>query len=286
MSDGTAGEDFWIDLDQPQPQSRSEAPARPQPPANRDDEAGHGAPGGGHTRDEPGAPDEAGARTEQAVTPPGPAAGDGTWIDLDQPREPAQQAEAPPEPGHPRPATGDSTFIDLDQPPELTEQAEALPEPGRPGSATGDSTWIDLDEPREAPSRGGADDRVAASPARAETAELLLDFTGLGRHLRVARGGTVRLGRSTRWATPDAADLLADERTVSGRHAEVEFAEDGRVWLTEVPRGSSNGTRVNGGLALTPGHRHEIHNGDTVELGPRVEFLVRRPTPHRGATAP
>ncbi|NYV78669.1 FHA domain-containing protein [Streptomyces sp. UH6] len=117
-------------------------------------------------------------------------------------------------------------------------------------------------------------------------AVLLLDFTGLGRHLRVARGGTVRLGRSTRWATPEAADLLADERTVSGRHADVEFAEDGRVWLTEVPRGSSNGTRVNGGLALTPGHRHEIHNGDTVELGPRVEFLVRRPTPHRGATAP
>jgi predicted component of type VI protein secretion system len=66
-----------------------------------------------------------------------------------------------------------------------------------------------------------------------------------------------------------------DESTVAGQHASVEYAEDGTVWLTEVAEGSTNGIRVNQHQVLTPGRGLRIHTGDTVWLGPHVNFLVR-----------
>ncbi|MFE1311342.1 FHA domain-containing protein [Streptomyces sp. NPDC058755] len=100
-----------------------------------------------------------------------------------------------------------------------------------------------------------------------------LVFRGGGRHLDVPRGSEIRLGRSSSWA-PEASELLADEHTVSARHATLDHASDGAAWLTEVPQGATNGTRVNG-LVLEPGSRVPLRDGDRVELGPEVEFVVR-----------
>ncbi|MFF9486016.1 FHA domain-containing protein [Streptomyces sp. NPDC014676] len=112
-------------------------------------------------------------------------------------------------------------------------------------------------------------------PTRAREAGVALRFPGLGGQLLLTRGQTVRLGRSRNWATPEAAEILADESTVSGRHASVEYAEDGTVWLTEVAEGSTNGIRVNRHQVLTPGQALRLRTGDTVWLGPHVTFLVR-----------
>ncbi|MFD6421113.1 FHA domain-containing protein [Streptomyces sp. NPDC060198] len=112
-----------------------------------------------------------------------------------------------------------------------------------------------------------------ASGARTDGQELRLVFRSVGRHLGLRRGEEVTLGRSTTWA-PDAATFLADETTVSGRHARVHHAGDGTAWITEVEQGATNGTRVNGRV-LVPGAREQLRDGDTVHLGPRVSFLVR-----------
>ncbi|MGW2704032.1 FHA domain-containing protein [Streptomyces sp. NPDC001340] len=100
-----------------------------------------------------------------------------------------------------------------------------------------------------------------------------LVFRGGGRHLDVPRGSEIRLGRSSSWA-PEASELLADEDTVSAQHATLVHASDGAAWLTEVPQGASNGTRVNDRV-LEPGSRIRLRDGDRVELGPEVEFIVR-----------
>ncbi|MFJ5974363.1 FHA domain-containing protein [Streptomyces sp. NPDC093060] len=99
-----------------------------------------------------------------------------------------------------------------------------------------------------------------------------LVFRG-GRHLDVPRGSEIRLGRSSSWA-PEASELLADEDTVSAQHATLDHASDGTAWLTEVPQGATNGTRVNDSV-LVPGSRVRLRDGDRVELGPGVEFIVR-----------
>ncbi|WP_240957864.1 FHA domain-containing protein [Streptomyces barkulensis] len=124
----------------------------------------------------------------------------------------------------------------------------------------------------------GGDRPAAARPAGGG---LRLVFRGMGRHLDVGRGETVRLGRSEEWA-PRAFGILAEETTVSGRHACVEHAEDGTAWVTEVREGASNGTLVNGRV-LVPGVRERLSEGDTVGLGPRVGFLVRGLAPRPGA---
>lgn len=100
-----------------------------------------------------------------------------------------------------------------------------------------------------------------------------LVFRGGGRHLDVQRGSEIRLGRSRDWA-PEASELLADEDTVSARHATLLHAPDGAAWLTEVPRGATNGTRVNDRV-LVPGSPVRLRAGDRVELGPGVEFVVQ-----------
>lgn len=102
---------------------------------------------------------------------------------------------------------------------------------------------------------------------------LRLVFRGGGRHLDVPRGSEIRLGRSGSWA-PEASELLADEETVSARHATLVHASDGAAWLTEVPRGATNGTRVNDRV-LVPGSRVRLRDGDRVELGPEVGFVVQ-----------
>ncbi|MFF4571800.1 FHA domain-containing protein [Streptomyces sp. NPDC001410] len=100
-----------------------------------------------------------------------------------------------------------------------------------------------------------------------------LVFRGGGRHLDVPRGSEIRLGRSSSWA-PEASELLVDEDTVSAQHATLVHASDGAAWLTEVPWGATNGTRVNDRV-LVPGSRVRLRDGDRVELGPGVEFIVR-----------
>ncbi|GGV70175.1 hypothetical protein GCM10010294_28000 [Streptomyces griseoloalbus] len=120
-----------------------------------------------------------------------------------------------------------------------------------------------------------APERTPARPARTQGLHIALHFPTLGGRLLLNRGQTVRLGRSRSWATPEAAEILADESTVSGQHASVEYAEDGTVWLTEVAEGSTNGIRVNHHQVLTPGRGLRIRTGDTVWLGPHVNFLVR-----------
>ncbi|MFJ9863008.1 FHA domain-containing protein [Streptomyces sp. NPDC101165] len=100
-----------------------------------------------------------------------------------------------------------------------------------------------------------------------------LVFRGGGRHLDVPRGSEIRLGRSSSWA-PEASELLADEDTVSAQHATLVHASDGAAWLTEVPRGATNGTRVNDRV-LVPGSRVRLRAGDRVELGPGVAFIVQ-----------
>ncbi|MFI6348417.1 FHA domain-containing protein [Streptomyces sp. NPDC050560] len=93
-----------------------------------------------------------------------------------------------------------------------------------------------------------------------------------GGHLDVARGEELRLGRSRGWA-PRAYRLLADETSVSARHATVVHTPDGASWVTEVPQGASNGTRLNDRV-LRPGSRARMHDDDRVWLGPRVSFTV------------
>ncbi|MER8119540.1 FHA domain-containing protein [Streptomyces sp. NPDC094031] len=113
---------------------------------------------------------------------------------------------------------------------------------------------------------------------------LRLVFRGGGRHLDVPRGAELRLGRSESWA-PEAAALMADEETVSARHATLVHTPEGAAWLTEVPRGASNGTRVNDRV-LTPGSPVRLRDGDRVDLGPEVDFVVRGIEDEPGDAAP
>ncbi|MGM0350545.1 MULTISPECIES: FHA domain-containing protein [Streptomyces] len=113
---------------------------------------------------------------------------------------------------------------------------------------------------------------------------LRLVFRGGGRHLDVPRGSEIRLGRSESWA-PEAAGLMADEETVSARHATLVHTPDGAAWLTEVPRGASNGTRVNDRV-LVPGSPVRLRDGDRVDLGPEVDFIVRGIEEEPGNAAP
>ncbi|MGW5971790.1 FHA domain-containing protein [Streptomyces sp. NPDC055186] len=157
-----------------------------------------------------------------------------------------------------------------------------------PDSGSDSDGWISLTPGALSPPRP-APEHTSSRPTRAVRARLALDFRGLGGQLLLDRGQTVRLGRSRSWATPEAAEILADEPTVSGQHAGVEYAEDGTVWLTEVAEGSTNGVRVNRHQVLTPGHRLRVHTGDTVWLGPHINFLIRGgfpPTPDSATQPP
>ncbi|MEU6367286.1 FHA domain-containing protein [Streptomyces sp. NPDC046931] len=112
----------------------------------------------------------------------------------------------------------------------------------------------------------------AGQPAEPAAGALRLVFGGAGRCLEVPPGAEVHLGRSRGWA-PETAEFLS-EATVSARHATVSYASDGTAWVTEVAQGATNGTRLNRRV-LVPGQRERLRNGDTVELGPRVDFTVR-----------
>ncbi|MFQ6145163.1 FHA domain-containing protein [Streptomyces seoulensis] len=123
--------------------------------------------------------------------------------------------------------------------------------------------------PVAARERGGGAGRAAG---RIAGGALRLVLRGGAGHLDVPRGAVLHLGRSGGWA-PEAAGLLADEPSVSARHATVEHTADGAAWVTEVPQGATNGTRVNE-LVLRPGSRFRLRNGDRVGLGPWVDFVV------------
>ncbi|MET9450638.1 FHA domain-containing protein [Streptomyces cinerochromogenes] len=110
-------------------------------------------------------------------------------------------------------------------------------------------------------------------PERLAGGALRLVFRSGGRHLVVPRGAELRLGRSSSWA-PEASPLLAHEETVSGRHATVLHTADGAAWVTEVAQGATNGTRLNDRV-LVPDRAERLRNGDRIELGPRVGFVVR-----------
>ncbi|MFF7552436.1 FHA domain-containing protein [Streptomyces olivaceus] len=138
--------------------------------------------------------------------------------------------------------------------------------------------WISVVRATTLPPPRRASGTAAPHSVRAVRAQLALDFGELGGPLLLDRGQTVRLGRSRGWATPDAAGILSGESSVSARHASVEYAEDGTVWLTEVPEGSTNGVRV-GRHVLAPGHRLRVRTGDTVWLGPHVSFRLRGGAP-------
>ncbi|MEU0475771.1 FHA domain-containing protein [Streptomyces olivaceus] len=138
--------------------------------------------------------------------------------------------------------------------------------------------WISVVRATTLPPPRRAAGTAAPHSVRAVRARLALDFGGLGGPLLLDRGQTVRLGRSSGWATPDAAGILSGESSVSARHASVEYAEDGTVWLTEVPEGSTNGVRVDQHV-LAPGHRLRVRTGDTVWLGPHVSFRIRGGAP-------
>ncbi|GAA3958894.1 hypothetical protein GCM10022384_09710 [Streptomyces marokkonensis] len=122
-----------------------------------------------------------------------------------------------------------------------------------------------------------ADGRAPTGTARASArgTALRLVFRGAGSRLEVPPGGELPLGRDPDWA-PEAAGLLAEESTVSSRHARVAHGEDGTASLTEVPQGSTNGVRINDRV-LIPGRTELLVDGDRVWLGPLVSFTVRVP---------
>ncbi|MER7917107.1 MULTISPECIES: FHA domain-containing protein [unclassified Streptomyces] len=70
-----------------------------------------------------------------------------------------------------------------------------------------------------------------------------------------------------------------------GRGATLVHTPEGAAWLTEVPRGASNGTRVNDRV-LTPGSPVRLRDGDRVDLGPEVDFVVRGIEDEPGDAAP
>ncbi|MFI2203166.1 FHA domain-containing protein [Streptomyces sp. NPDC020192] len=123
------------------------------------------------------------------------------------------------------------------------------------------------------PAAPGGEAGPGPRPERLAGGVLRLVFPGGGRHLDVPRGGELRLGRDGTWA-PEAAALLADEETVSARHATVVHTADGAAWVSEVAQGATNGTRVNDRV-LGPDGSARLRNGDRVGLGPRVCFVVR-----------
>ncbi|KAK4694611.1 hypothetical protein P7C71_g2995, partial [Lecanoromycetidae sp. Uapishka_2] len=78
----------------------------------------------------------------------------------------------------------------------------------------------------------------------------------------------LKIGRQTNAKTvPTAVNGYFDSKVLSRQHAEV-WAEKGKIWIRDVK--SSNGTFVNG-QRLSPENReseaHELHEGDTLELG-------------------
>jgi hypothetical protein len=93
----------------------------------------------------------------------------------------------------------------------------------------------------------------------------VLTFSRLsdGRSLPVSGGGV--LGRNG-----DAGAFFSDSRTVSRRHAKVDFR--GEAWWIE-DLNSTNGTWVNGSR-LDPGRPHLLKKGDTVALSLACEMRV------------
>ncbi|CAM5663535.1 MULTISPECIES: FHA domain-containing protein [Streptomyces] len=151
-------------------------------------------------------------------------------------------------------------------PPSVGERCPGCRRVVPAGTAVCPACLSPLGAPGREPGTGPRPERLAGGVLR-------LVFRAGGRHLDVPRGGELRLGRSSSWA-PEAAAILADEETVSARHATVVHTADGAAWVTEVAQGATNGTRVNDRV-LVPDRAVRLRNGDRVELGPRAGFVVR-----------
>ena len=119
--------------------------------------------------------------------------------------------------------------------------------------------------PRGAPAAGalspeetGASEKKSAMPT-----VLTLSRLSDGRFVPVAGGGV--LGRNG-----DAGTFFADFRTVSRRHAKVDFRDES-WWIQDL--NSTNGTWVNGSR-LDPDRPHPLKKVDTVALSLACEMRV------------
>ncbi|MDR2137652.1 MAG: FHA domain-containing protein [Synergistaceae bacterium] len=103
----------------------------------------------------------------------------------------------------------------------------------------------------------------AEKKADAAPAVLTLSRLSDGRFVPVSVGSV--LGRSG-----DAGAFFEDFRTVSRRHAKVDFRDES-WWIEDL--NSTNGTWVNGSR-LDPGRSHPLKKGDTVALSLACEMKV------------
>ena len=108
---------------------------------------------------------------------------------------------------------------------------------------------------------------AACPECQESTRHLRLISTEPSIDLRHGAGAPLRLGRHPVWAPAVAQELAGDKgKGVSRRHAEVELAFDGTMWLTEHDGGTLNGTYVNG-ERVDQGVRVPLKDGDVVRLG-------------------
>ncbi|MFF5182888.1 FHA domain-containing protein [Streptomyces sp. NPDC000345] len=114
----------------------------------------------------------------------------------------------------------------------------------------------------------------ACPECQESTRHLRLIGPGSSIDLRHGEGPPLRLGRHPVWATAVAAALAGDKgKGVSRRHAELQLAPDGAMWLTEYADGTLNGTYVND-VRIDRGARVALSDGDVIGLGRNCAFKV------------
>ncbi|MBV9850393.1 MAG: FHA domain-containing protein [Armatimonadetes bacterium] len=99
-----------------------------------------------------------------------------------------------------------------------------------------------------------------------------LDITRVAR-LEGQEGRAHRLHAGVNSVGREAADVLLTDKTVSRQHAQVEIADDGRVYVEDL--GSTNGTRVNE-APVSARVRKPVGEGDTLRFG-SVTLVLRLP---------
>lgn len=121
------------------------------------------------------------------------------------------------------------------------------------------------------PQQNGSRAEQSSGPTDAPAILALLPMTGTFERKQIMvpyHPELLRIGRQTNAKTvPTAVNGYFDSKVLSRQHAEV-YADKGKIWIKDVK--SSNGTFVNG-QRLSPENReseaHELHEGDTLELG-------------------
>jgi len=88
---------------------------------------------------------------------------------------------------------------------------------------------------------------------------------------------TLEIGRLEEGREPSSDLLLLPSASVSWRHCIIRQTPDGRCYVRDVSR---NGTRLDG-RRLVPNVEAEIHVGQTLDLGPGMQFTLEgETTPH------